>query len=122
MFADREAIVHAMWVFTGGAILVLLQSIIAGAKRTWWSLLIGCAFGGLGSWVASQIWHNSPYVFVICGIAAVVTENLLIGAMNASKEFAESPIKVLTHFAKVFLPTFGKAVGESSSISTDDLK
>lgn len=111
-----------MWVFTGGAILVLLQSILSGARRNWWSLLIGCALGGVGSWIAGQIWADSPYIYIICGVAAVITENLLIGVTNASKEFAEKPLKVATHVARTFLPTFGKTVGESSTLDNSDLK
>jgi hypothetical protein len=114
-------ILHSMWVFTGGAILVLLQSILSGAKRNWWSLLIGCVFGGAGSWIASQIWGDSKYVFVICGVAAVITENLLLGVVNASKQFAESPLKVGTALLKTFVPMFGKNVGDSG-IGTDGLK
>lgn len=102
-----------MWVFTGGAILVLLSSILQGTKRSWHQLLIGCVFGGLGSWVASEIWKSSPYVFVICGVAAVVTENLLIGVVNASKEFASEPVKTFSHFWKLMAPNFGKKAGET---------
>lgn len=120
--SDAE-VAHGMWVFTGGAILVLLQSLLSDAKRNWWSLLIGSALGGVGAWVAGQIWVDSPYVFIICGVAAVVTENLLSGVVNASKQFAESPIKVLTHLGRTFLPTFGKAAGDTSGpIDTGDLK
>lgn len=119
---DAEMI-HAMWTFTGGAILVLLQSILSGVRRNWWSLLIGCVLGGAGSWVAGQIWGDSEYVYIICGVAAVITENMLSGIVNASRQFAESPIKVGTHFARTFFPTFGKNVGETSNnIDTDELK
>lgn len=107
-------IAHHMWAFTGGAILVLLQSILSGVKRNWWSLLIGCGLGGAGSWVAGQIWGDSKYVFIICGVAAVITENLLSGVVNASKQFAESPIKVGSHMAKMLFPVFGKQVGEAN--------
>jgi hypothetical protein len=112
-----------MWAFTGGAILVLLQSILSGAKRNWWSLLIGCALGGAGAWVAGNVWADSKYVYIICGVAAVVTENVLGGVVNASKQFAESPIKVATHVARTVLPTFGKGVGDTSTpIDPSNLK
>lgn len=112
-----------MWTFTAGVILVLLQSIVSGAKRNWWSLLTGCVLGGAGSWMAGQIWGDSKYILIICGVAAVMTENLLIGVTAASKEFAEKPLKVATHIARTFLPTFGKSVGDTSNaIDTDDLK
>lgn len=121
-FVDGE-LAHHMWVFTGGAILVLLQSIVSEEKRNWWRLLVGCFLGGAGSWTAGQIWQDSEFVFVICGVAAVATEHLLGGVVNAARQFAEKPIKVLTHFARTFLPTFGKDVGNTSSnIDTGDLK
>lgn len=121
-YPDAE-IAHQMWAFTGGAILVLVQSIMSGVKRNWWALLIGCALGGAGSWVAGHIWADSKYVYIICGVAAVITENLLSGVVNASRQFAENPIKVLTHFARTFLPTFGKSVGDTSdNLETKDIK
>lgn len=119
---DAE-IAHHMWAFTGGAILVLLQSILSGVKRNWFKLLIGCALGGLGSWTAAQIFSDSPYLFWICGAAAVMAENLLSGFFNASKEFSDSPIKVLTQIARTFLPAIGKNVGETSNpIDMDGIK
>jgi hypothetical protein len=121
-FTDSQTI-HAIWTFTGGAILVLLQSIISGPKRNWWALLIGCLLGGMGSWVAGQIWGDSEYIYIICGVSAVVTENMLSGIVNASRQFAENPIKVSTHLARTFLPTFGKNVGDTSNgVDTDKLK
>lgn len=121
-FTDAQFI-HAMWTFTGGAILVLLQSILSGVKRNWWSLLIGCALGGAGSWVAGQIWGDSEYIYIICGVAAVITENMLSGIVNASRQFADNPIKVFTHLARTLLPTFGKSAGDTSTpLNTDDLK
>jgi hypothetical protein len=114
-------IAHGMWAFTGGAILVLLQSILSGTKRNWWSLLIGCVLGGAGAYVAGTIWADSKYVYIICGVAAVVTENLLGGVVNASKQFAESPIKVGSAVLKTFVPMFGKSAGDSG-VGTDGLK
>lgn len=111
---NNAELTNQMWVFTGGAILVLLQSLISGVKRRWLSLLVGCFFGGVGSSIAFHIWGSSPYIPIIAGVAAVVTENLLAGAIAASREFAESPIRVISHFAKMFLPTFGKGVGDAS--------
>ena len=115
--------IHQMWVFSAGVILVLLQSILAGAKRNLTSLLIGCVFGGMGSWIAGQIWADSKYILIICGVSAVVTENILVGLTAASREFADKPLKVATHLARTFMPTFGKSVGDTSeNIKVDDLK
>ena len=111
----NSSITDTVWVFSGGAILVLLQSIVSETKRNWWRLLVGCFFGGIGSLVASQIWMDSKFIYIICGVAAVVTENLLAGVVNASKEFSQSPVRVFTHFFKMVMPTFGKTPGEGSS-------
>lgn len=120
---STSELVHSMWVFTAGAILVLVQSLVSEEKRNWWSLLMGCFLGGIGSWVAGQIWSDSSYIYIICGVAAVATEHVLSGVVNASRQFAEKPIKVMTHLARTFLPTFGKDVGSTSnSIDTGDLK
>jgi hypothetical protein len=118
---NNAEIAHQMWAFTGGAILELLQSILSGAKRNWWSLLIGCALGGAGAWVAGNIWADSKYVYIICGVVAVVTENVLGGVVNASRQFAESPLKVGTALLKMFVPMFGKPIGDSG-VGTGDLK
>lgn len=111
MFSDKAEIAHAMWVFSGGAILVLLQSILSTTKRNAKSLIIGCLFGGAGSWIASQIWGDSKYVFIICGVAAVVTENLLMGVLEASQQFRSDPITVFGKMWRLIMPTFGKATG-----------
>ena len=75
--------------------------------------MIGCIFGGVGSWVAGQIWHDSEYIYIICGVAAIVTSHLLQAVSNAAKELSDRPIHIGVHLAKVFLPTFGKQVGTS---------
>ena len=114
---------HGMWAVSGGAILVLLQSILSGTKRNWWSLLIGCALGGAGAWAAGTIWADSKYVYIICGVVAVITENLLSGVVNASKQFAENPLKVATHIFRTVAPFFGKGAGDTSTpLDTNNLK
>ena len=105
---SNSEILHSMWVFTGGAIIVLLTSILSEVRRNWWSLLAGCVLGGLGSWVAGQIWGDSKYLLLICGAAAVATEHLLRGVVNASKQFAENPLEV----GKTFLPGIFNKTGK----------
>lgn len=125
-----EFISH-MWLATGGAIIVLLQSIVNGTKRKWWSLLIGCAFGGAGAWVVGQIWpqggfwifNDDGWKYVFCGMGAVAAENFLTGINAASRQFAETPLKFVTHLARVFLPAAGKDVGQASTdLNVDELK
>jgi hypothetical protein len=118
MQPDSNELLHSMWIFTGGAILVLLQSILSSAKRNWWALLAGCVIGGAGSWVAAQIWGDSRYVYIICGAAAVMTENLLLGAVKASKEFANNPIEV----AKTILPSLNHGTTVNVNEDTKDAK
>jgi hypothetical protein len=110
--------IHLMWTFTGGAILVLIQSLVSGVKRRWFSLLVGCMFGGAGAvigWGVLQEFKFGIYVTVfLSGVAAVVAENVVAGFLNMSKQFADNPIAVFSHFAKMFLPAWGKTVGDSS--------
>lgn len=108
MPTNNTEILHSMWAFTGGAIIVLLTSILSEVRRNWWSLLAGCLLGGLGSWMAGQIWPDSKYLLLICGAAAVATEHLLKGVVNASKQFADNPIEI----AKTFLPFLNKIPGK----------
>jgi len=111
---------HQMWAFTSGVILVLLQSILTGARRNWVSLIVGCLIGGAGAWVAGQIWGDSKYIYIICGVAAIITENLLIGVTNASQEFAEKPFKVMAYLGRTFLPAFGRQAG--GEVNEEDVK
>lgn len=108
---DNNQITHQMWIFTGGAILVLLQSLVEGLKRKWFQLIIGCIFGGLGSTAAFAIWGTSPYIAVIAGVSAVIVESIVTGVVHASHQFAEQPFSVIGHFARMFLPTFGQSIG-----------
>lgn len=121
---NNTELIHLMWTFTGGAILVLLQSLVSGVKRRWFSLLIGCGFGGAGAvlgWGVLQEFKFGIYVTVfLSGVSAVVAENVVAGFINASKQFAERPIEVLAYFAKMFFPTFGKSVGDPDK--SDNLK
>ncbi len=81
-----------VWLATGGAILVLFQSILSGTRRVWWRLLMSCAIGGAGSALAGMIFSDSRYVYVICGVAAIMSENIIFGLFKASEEFKDSPI------------------------------
>jgi len=114
---------HQMWTFTGGVIIVIVQSLLTGAKRNWRKLLLGCVLGGVGSWIAGQIWGDSKFIFLICGVAAICAENVIVGVFNASKQFADNPIKVATHMARTVMPKWtGVDTSTSTSVNTDDLK
>lgn len=85
--------------------LVLLRSIVDGTRRTAAQLVVGCVFGGLGAIAGGVVWGDSQYVYLICGIAAVVTENVIIGIFNASKEFRDNPKSFFTWAWKLIVPT-----------------
>lgn len=101
-----------IWMATGGAMLVLLRSIVDGTRRKWYAILIGCLLGAAGSAIAGQIWHDSRFVFPICGAAAVMSENIVLGLFNASREFRDEPIKVFATLWRIVIPVFRPGSGE----------
>lgn len=106
-----------VWMGVGGVMLVLLRSIIDGTRRTALQLLVGCVFGGLGAMAAGFVWGSSHYVYLICGVAAVITENLVIGLFNMSNQFAQNPKDVIAWFVQTILPSLGllKGLGGSAA-------
>lgn len=112
-FTNAE-IQHQIWVATGGAMLVLLQSILSGTRRVWWRLLISCLIGGAGAALAGHLFADSKWVFAICGVAAIMAENVIFGLFNASEEFKNAPIKVFADMWRLVMPTFGKAADKTS--------
>jgi hypothetical protein len=122
---EKATLIQHIWLFTGGAILILLQSMVSDVKRRWTSLLAGCVYGGAGAvvgWGFLQDLHWNFYATLfLAGVAAVVCENVLAGVLKTSRQFADSPIKVASYFARMFLPTFGKSVGDADA-DKDGLK
>lgn len=112
--AANTELQHSIWIGTGGAMLVLLQSIMSGERRVWWRLLISCFIGGAAAALAGHIFQNSSWVYAICGVAAIVAENVIFGIVKASNEFKDNPIKVFTHLWRVVMPTFGKGSDKAS--------
>ena len=90
--------------------LVLLRSIIDGTRRTWYALLVGCFLGGLGAGIAGHVFADSQYVYYICGVSAVMAENVVLGLFNASREFRDAPIKVFSQMWRLIVPSFGRTV------------
>lgn len=105
---------HGVWLATGGAMLVLVQSILSGTRRVWWRLLLSCAIGGAGSTLAGIIFHDSRWVYAICGVAAIMSENIIFGFVKASEEFKDSPIQVFSQLFRLLVPFFGKVAGEAA--------
>jgi hypothetical protein len=107
---------HQVWLATGGAMLVLVQSILSGTRRVWWRLLLSCAIGGIGSTLAGYIFHDSKWVYAICGVAAIMSENIIFGLFRVSEEFKEAPIDVFSKLWRLIMPTFR---GGESAPATD---
>lgn len=111
MFTNNSQIANEIWIGVAGAMLVLLRSILDGTRRSWYALLVGCVLGGAGAAMAGHIFYNSAWVYPICGVAAVMTENVILGLFKASAEFKDEPIKVFSQLWRLVMPTFGKATG-----------
>lgn len=110
-----------VWLGVGGAMLVLLRSIVDGTRRTALQLFVGCVFGGLGAMGAGFVWGNSHYVYLICGVAAVITENMVVGFFNMSQQFASNPRDVIAWFIQTVLPALPlfratKAASEATAV------
>lgn len=93
--------------------LVLLQSIMSGQRRVWWRLLLSCIVGGGASALAGHIFQDSTWVYVYCGVAAIMAENVLFGLVKASEEFKEKPIDVFAQLWRIVVPAFGKATDKA---------
>ncbi|ARK07494.1 hypothetical protein LAV_00119 [Sphingobium phage Lacusarx] len=102
---------NEIWIGFAGAMLVLLRSILDGTRRTWYALLVGCVLGGAGAAMAGHVFAESKWVYPICGVAAVMTENVMLGLFKASQEFSEKPIDVFSRVWRLVMPTFGKNTG-----------
>lgn len=110
IFETSSQIQHQIWVGTGGAMLVLLQSILSGQRRVWWRLLLSCTIGGAASALAGHVFEGSSWVYVWCGVAAIMAENVIFGLVNASEEFKNNPINVFAQLWRVIMPSFGRGI------------
>lgn len=108
IFLSDSEIQHSLWVATGGAMLVLLQSILSGERRVWWKLLASCVIGGAAAALVGHSFSDSQWVYIYCGISAIVAENVIFGLVKASEQFKQSPITVAAQLWRVFAPSFGK--------------
>lgn len=114
--------VTLIWNATGGALIVLFLSLINQQRRSWKSLTIGCVFGAGGASFIGYNFADRWWVYPACGVAAIMTENLCLAALNLSARFRDDPVNVATHFIKLFIPTIGKTVGEDESYKDDGAK
>jgi hypothetical protein len=101
-----SAIGHTLF-FVGGSLITLLASIFDATRRTALKLAAGCMFGGVGALLAGWIMEGRslPWQLTAAGIAGVMTENIVLGFMNASKQFAESPLTTITNVVKDIIPS-----------------
>jgi hypothetical protein len=122
--ADSE-IQHSIWVATGGSMLVLLQSILSGERRVWWKLLVSCIIGGSAAALVGNAFEGSTWVYIYCGISAIVAENIIFGLVKASEQFKQSPITVFAQLWRVVMPSFGKVTdkpADALDVNPDDGK
>lgn len=60
--------------------------------------------GAAGAALAGEVFHGSRFVYPICGAAAVMAENVILGLFNASKEFRDDPIKIFGNLWGIVMP------------------
>jgi hypothetical protein len=113
-FLRNPQVQHEMWIAAGGSMLVLLQSILSGTRRVWWRLILSCLLGGAGASLAGHVFEGSKWVYPICGVAAIMAENVIFGLFKASEEFKDSPIKVFADMWRLVMPTFGRTADKPS--------
>ena len=113
---------HSIFVGTGGAMLVLLQSILSGQRRVWWRLLLSCMIGGAAAALAGHIFADSKWVYAICGVAAIMAENIIFGLVNASEEFKQNPIKVFGTLWRIIMPSFGRGIDTAGTLEDRKVK
>lgn len=114
---NENNVATEVWIGVGGAMLVLLRSIVDGTRRSAMQLLAGCVFGAIGAMIAGTVFSENAYVYAICGVAAIVTENVILGLFNASKEFRDNPREVFAYFFKLLVPFWGKAAGDAGTVT-----
>jgi cytochrome c biogenesis protein ResB len=85
-----------VWLATGGAMLVLLQSILSGTRRVWWRLLMSCVIGGGGSALAGMIFTDSKFVYFDLRRRRDHVREHHLRPVQGSEEFKESPIEVFS--------------------------
>lgn len=103
---NYAAMIGHVWFFMGGSLIALMMSIFDQTRRTALRLIVGCVFGGVGAVVAGMAlkgWGTGWMLFG-AGVAGVVTENIMLGFMKASQEFASNPLKTVTDVVKDILP------------------
>jgi hypothetical protein len=125
IFLSDSEIQHSIWVATGGAMLVLLQSILSGERRVWWKLLASCVIGGSAAALVGHAFSDSQWVYIYCGISAIVAENIIFGLVKASEQFKNNPISVAAQLWRVFGPSFGKTTDKAADaldVNPDDQK
>lgn len=114
IFNTNSELQHSIWIGTGGAMMVLLHSILSGQRRVWWRLLLSCLIGGSAAALTGHIFHDSSWVYAYCGVAAIVAENVIFGIFNASEEFKKNPIAVFAQLWRVVMPSFGKTTDKAA--------
>lgn len=95
-----------IWLGVAGSSLVLLQSILAGTRRTWGKLVASCIVGGSAAALVGHVFSASSFVYIYCGVAAIMAENILFGLFKASEQFRDNPINVFAQLWRIVVPAF----------------
>lgn len=114
ILSTNSSLQHSIWIGTGGAMLVLLQSILSGERRVWWRLLLSCIIGGGAAALIGHTFADSSWVYIYCGVAAIMAENIIFGLINASEQFKNNPISVFAQLWRVVMPSFGKTTDRAA--------
>lgn len=104
-------LVNSLWVFLGGSVVALLRSLVDGTRRNAFRLALGCLFGGIGAVVADRTFATTSWHIFWIGVAAVITENVVIGLFNASQKFKDDPINVFKAIWEIVVPSLGQLRG-----------
>ena len=99
---------YTIWMGVGGAILVLLTSILSEQRRSAGKLFAGMIVGGSVAGVVGHTFMDHAFVYLYVIASAVMAENLLIGLTNASNQFSAQPLNVFAQLWRIIAPGFGK--------------
>lgn len=105
LVTDTPGVLNFLWVFTIGSTIALIRSLGDGSRRSFGMLMFACVFGGIGAVIADQIFVDTKYHIFVIGVAAVVTENIVLGLVKASGQFRDDPINIFTQLWKLIVPS-----------------
>ena len=103
--ADNPWIADNIWVFAFGSMVALLRSVVDGVRRSGLRLFVGCIFGGLGAVLIHDATQGDKLRLIYTGLAAVITEQIVIGIHKAGIDFSSKPFEILSKLLEM-IPHF----------------